>query len=253
MEMLLFSTWVLMPFLILLVSPVAGEELFEVTMWPEWPVVEAGKALWINCSTNCTYPGKGGIETRNINTTMKKEGTHWKMFYLSNISQNTDIFCYFICSGIQKKKSVRVIVYRPPEQVTLILQPAWVILGSNFTLTCHVPNVVPLENLTLTLLQGTEKLHRQTFMTVSEVLQDAWLTLNITAQREYSKSNFSCLAELDLRPHGEQFSASSDPKMLEIFGASGRAPVGKLVLALFVLLKRSTLSPALSFCQEASP
>ncbi|XP_051850969.1 intercellular adhesion molecule 2 isoform X2 [Antechinus flavipes] len=223
MKMLLFSTWVLMAFFTLLSSS-AGEELFEVSVWPEWPVVEAGKALWINCSTNCTYPTKGGIETRNINTTMQQEEAHWKVFHLSNISQNTKIFCYFICSNIQKQKSVNVIVYRPPLQVTLSLQPAWVIVGENFTLTCHVPNVVPLENLTVTLLQGTEKLHRQTFVTVSKALQDAWLTFNVTARREDSRSNFSCHAELDLRPHSEQlFSASSEPKMLEIFGASGKA------------------------------
>ncbi|XP_072501925.1 intercellular adhesion molecule 2 isoform X2 [Notamacropus eugenii] len=242
-----FSTWVLMAFLTLLSSP-AGEELFEVKMWPEWPVVETGKDLQINCSTNCTHPGKGGIETRNINTTLQKEGTHWKVFHLSNFSQNTNIFCYFICSNIQKKKSVNVIVYRPPEQVTLSLQPAWVIVGKNFTLTCHVANVVPLEKLTLTLFQGTEKLYHQTFVTVSAALQDAWLTLNVTARREDSKSNFSCRAELDLRPHIEQlFFAISEPKMLEIFEPSGNNQMLVIIIMTILLLLVFVISVCLCF------
>ncbi|XP_020858209.1 intercellular adhesion molecule 2 isoform X2 [Phascolarctos cinereus] len=246
--MLLFSTWVLMAFLSLLSSPVAGEELFEVRMWPEWPVVEAGKDLWINCSTNCTSPQGGGIETRNIKMTTMREGTHWKAFHLSNFSENTNIFCYFICSDIQKRKSVSVIVYRPPQQVTLSLQPSWVIVGKNFTLTCHVPNVVPLENLTLTLLQGTEKLYRQTFVTVPTALQDAWLTLNVTARREDSKSNFSCHAELDLRPHREQlFSATSEPKMLEIFEPSWNNQMLVTIIITILLLLVFVISVCLCF------
>ncbi|XP_036613217.1 intercellular adhesion molecule 2 isoform X2 [Trichosurus vulpecula] len=216
-------------------------------MWPEWPVVEAGKDLWINCSTNCTHPGKGGIETRNVKVTMQKEGTHWKMFHLSNLSQNTNIFCYFICSNIQKKKSVNVIIYRPPEQVTLSLQPAWVIVGENFTLTCHVPNVVPLENLTLTLLQGAEELYRQTFVTVSTALQDAWLTLNVTARREDSRSNFSCHAELDLRPHSKQFFASSEPKMLEILEPSWNNQMLVTIIITILLLLVFVISVILCF------
>ncbi|XP_007482634.2 intercellular adhesion molecule 2 isoform X1 [Monodelphis domestica] len=221
MEMWLFSAWDLLAFLTLLSSTVAGEELFDVTVWPEWPTVEAGHALWINCSTNCTHPEKGGIETRNINKAVWKEETHWKAFYLADIAQDSHIICYFTCSGTQKKKSANITVYRPPEQVIFNLQPAWVIVGKNFTLTCHVPNVGPLENLTLTLLQGTEMLHRQTFKTVSKVLQDAWLVFNVTARKEDDKSNFSCYAELDLRPHSEHFfNASSALKMLEIFEPS---------------------------------
>ncbi|XP_074080578.1 intercellular adhesion molecule 2 [Macrotis lagotis] len=248
MEILLFSTWVLMAFLTLLSSPVAGEELFEVRMWPEWPVVKVGQALWINCSTNCTYPGKGGIETRGIKPTLLKEEAHWKVYNLSNISQNTNIFCYFKCSDIQKKKSVSVIVYRPPEQVTLSLQPAWVSVGENFTLTCHVPNVIPLENLTLTLLQGTKRLHHQNFLTVSKGLEDAWLTVNITARREDSKSNFSCHAELDLKPHSELlFSASSEPKMLKIFEPPWNNQMTIVIIITILLLLVFVISVFLCF------
>lgn len=107
----------------------------------------------------------------------------------------------------------------PPEQVILELLPAWVALDEVFTVKCHVPRVAPLENLTLTLLQGNHELHRKTFMSLAVASQRAEVTIIAKAQREDHRCNFSCHAELDLRSHGGGlFHSSSASKLLQTFG-----------------------------------
>lgn len=89
-----------------------------------------------------------------------------------------------------------------PEQVILDLQPEWVAMDEAFTVKCHVPSVAPLRSLTLTLLQDGRQLHRKDFMNFSVASQRAEVTVNVRAQQENDRSNFSCHAELDLSPHG---------------------------------------------------
>ncbi|XP_014400714.1 PREDICTED: intercellular adhesion molecule 2-like, partial [Myotis brandtii] len=114
----------------------------------------------------------------------------------------------------------------PPEQVILELLPAWVALDEVFTVKCHVPRVAPLENLTLTLLQGNQELHRKTFMSLAVASQRAEVTIIAKAQREDHRCNFSCHAELDLRSHGGGlFHSSSASKLLQIFEFSQRPQI----------------------------
>lgn len=104
----------------------------------------------------------------------------------------------------------------------LDLQPEWVAIDEAFTVKCHVPSVAPLQSLTLTLLQGDQELHRKDFLSLSLVSQRAEVTVNVRAQRENDRHNFSCRAELDLSPHGGGlFHGSSATKQLRIFGESG--------------------------------
>lgn len=86
------------------------------------------------------------------------------------------------------------------------------------SLKCHVPSVAPLQSLTLTLLQGDRELHRKDFLSSSLVSQRSEVTVNVRAQRENDRQNFSCRAELDLSPHsGGLFHGSSATKQLRIF------------------------------------
>lgn len=103
----------------------------------------------------------------------------------------------------------------------LDLQPEWVAMDEAFTVKCHVPSVAPLQSLTLTLLQDGRELHRKDFRSFSKASQRAEVTVNVRAQRENDRSNFSCRAELDLSPHGgESLQGRSATKELRIFGKS---------------------------------
>ncbi|XP_011229739.1 intercellular adhesion molecule 5 [Ailuropoda melanoleuca] len=214
MEMLLFHVWAL---LALIPFPGATEEIFEVSVWPDQALVKLGQSLMVNCSTTCPDPGPSGIETF-LKKTQVDRGTQWKEFLLEDVTENSILQCFFSCAGIQKDTSLDITVYQPPEQVILELQPAWVAMDEAFTVKCHVPSVAPLENLTLTLLQGNQELHRKNFMSLAVDSQRAEVTIHVKAQREDDRCNFSCRAELDLSSHGGGlFHSSSATKVLRIF------------------------------------
>lgn len=106
----------------------------------------------------------------------------------------------------------------PPAQVTLKLQPPRVFVGEDFTIECTVSPVQPLERLTLSLLRGRETLKNQTFGGAETVPQEVTVTFNSTALKK-DGLNFSCQAELDLRPHGGYIIRSiSEYQILEVYG-----------------------------------
>ncbi|XP_066222313.1 intercellular adhesion molecule 1-like [Saccopteryx leptura] len=219
MKMLLFSIWAL---LALISSPGATEGPFEVYVQPDKALVKFGQSLMVNCSTTCPDPGPSGIETF-LKRTQVGKGPQWKEFLLEDVTEDSVLQCFFSCAGVQKDTSLGITMYQPPEQVILELQPAWVALDEVFTVKCHVPRVAPLEKLTLILLQGDQELHRKNFMSLAVASQRAEVIINVKAQREDKRCNFSCHAELDLSSHGgEFFRSSSVSKVLRIFEFSQR-------------------------------
>ncbi|XP_060058560.1 intercellular adhesion molecule 5-like isoform X2 [Erinaceus europaeus] len=190
---------------------------FEVSIWPDRALVNFGQSLTVNCSTTCANPGPSGIETL-LKKTQVGRGPQWKEFLLEDITKSSILQCFFSCSGIQKDTSLDIIVYRPPEQVILELQPAWVAVNAAFTVSCSVPRVAPLENLTLTLIQGSQELRKKGFLSVPGASRVGEVTVNISAQREDDECSFSCHAELDLSTYGgELYHSSSATKILRIF------------------------------------
>lgn len=79
-------------------------------MYPEQLVVEPGESTLINCSTSCALPDTSGLET-TLTKTLVASGTQWKQYLVSNVSQDTIIYCYFTCSRKQKLKSLNVSVF----------------------------------------------------------------------------------------------------------------------------------------------
>lgn len=106
----------------------------------------------------------------------------------------------------------------PPAQVTLKLQPPRVFMGEAFSIECKVPSVKPLESLTLSLLCGRETLKNQTFGGGETVPEEVIAIFNSTALKK-DGLNFSCQAELDLRPHGGSlYRRISEYQSLEVYG-----------------------------------
>lgn len=75
--------------------------------------------------------------------------------------------------------------------------------------------------------QDGRELHRKDFRSFSKASQRAEVTVNVRAQRENDRSNFSCRAELDLSPHGgESLQGRSATKELRIFEFSQSPQIG---------------------------
>lgn len=84
--------------------------MFEVHTYPEQLAVKPGESQFINCSTSCAQPEAGGLETI-LAKTLLKSGAQWKAYLVSNISQDTIIYCYFTCFGEQRLTSLNVSVF----------------------------------------------------------------------------------------------------------------------------------------------
>lgn len=87
--------------------------MFDVTIWPEKPVVEHGGSLWLNCSTSCQEAdARGGLET-SLMKERKDNGTHWAVFQLVNITEWASATeCSFSCYGEHKSVQANIMVYR---------------------------------------------------------------------------------------------------------------------------------------------
>ncbi|XP_057573264.1 intercellular adhesion molecule 2 [Hippopotamus amphibius kiboko] len=218
LKMSSFGGWgLLAAFLALFCCPGSVEETFEVHMWPEQLMVASGESALINCSTSCAQPDKGGLETP-LHKTLLEQQAQWKLFEVFNVSQDTPVICYFICSREQRSRSANISVFHPPKLVLLKLWPTLVATGGWFTIECRVPAVAPLESLTVTLLRGSEVVYSQTFVGTTRSPQEATVTRNTTARREDGSHNFSCRAEMDLSAHGGGLVHSlSDPQALDVY------------------------------------
>ncbi|XP_008577292.1 PREDICTED: intercellular adhesion molecule 2 [Galeopterus variegatus] len=211
-----FGCWSLPMTLLTLLCCPGSEKAFEVYTQPEKLAVETMGSQKVNCSTSCPQPKMGGLETM-LTKTLLDQQLQWKLYLISNVSEDTVLYCHFNCSGEQKMKGLPVSVYKLPKKVSLKLQPTWVTVGKSFTIECSVLGVEPLENLTIFLFHGKEALHNQTFGRTTPAPQEVMATLNSTAHRDDSLHNFSCQAQLDLRSRGgDIFYNISEPQVLEI-------------------------------------
>lgn len=235
-----------MALLALLFCPGSAEE-FEVRMCPEQLVVEHRGSTEINCSTTCPRPVNGGVET-SLNKTLLKEETQWRQYKVSGISQDTVVYCHFTCSGKQVWAPVNISVFYPPKEVLMTVQPIWVIMGESVIIECRVPEVAPLDKLSLTLLRGNESLHRQTFEGKTDAPQEAKTTYNRTAHREDERYNFSCQAELDLRSRGGKIiRTTSESQGLKIHEPKQSKQMLIIIVVVSVLLSLFVTSVLLCF------
>ncbi|KAL7988294.1 hypothetical protein Chor_007213, partial [Crotalus horridus] len=197
----------------------AEQHMFDVTIWPENPVVEHGGSLWLNCSTSCQEAdARGGLET-SLMKEKKDNGTHWAVFQLVNITEWASATeCSFSCYGEHKSVQANIMVYQIPEHV--VLDPVPIMeMGKMYNLTCRVANAAPIQLLTVTLYKGTEKLHIETFENHSAPgASDILVTFPITAQQDNHMEEVTCHIALDMRPRGQLLEKTSFREVLKVFG-----------------------------------
>nr|XP_004667503.2 intercellular adhesion molecule 5 [Jaculus jaculus] len=195
-----------------------AQEPFWADLQPRVALVERGGSLWLNCSTNCPRPERGGLET-SLRRNGTQRGLRWLARQLVDIREpETQPVCFFRCSRRTLQARGLIRTFQKPDRVELVPLPSWQRVGENFTLSCRVPGAGPRGSLTLTLLRGTQELARRSFVGEPPRARGAVLTATVLARREDHKANFSCHAELDLRPHGlGLFANSSAPRELRTF------------------------------------
>ncbi|KAF6306381.1 intercellular adhesion molecule 5 [Rhinolophus ferrumequinum] len=202
-----------------------AQEPFWADLQPRVALVERGGSLWLNCSTNCPRPERGGLET-SLRRNGTQRGLRWLARQLVDIREpETQPVCFFRCARRTLQARGLIRTFQRPDRVELVPLPTWQPVGENFTLSCRVPGAGPRGSLTLTLLRGAQELIRRSFAGEPPRARGAVLTATVLARREDHGANFSCRAELDLRPHGlGLFENSSFPRELRTFALSPDLP-----------------------------
>lgn len=202
-----------------------AQEPFWADLQPRVALVERGGSLWLNCSTNCPRPERGGLET-SLRRNGTQRGLRWLARQLVDIREpETQPVCFFRCARRTLQARGLIRTFQRPDRVELVPLPTWQPVGENFTLSCRVPGAGPRASLTLTLLRGAQELIRRSFTGEPPRARGAVLTATVLARREDHGANFSCRAELDLRPHGlGLFENSSVPRELRTFALSPDLP-----------------------------
>ncbi|XP_007993411.1 intercellular adhesion molecule 5 [Chlorocebus sabaeus] len=202
-----------------------SQEPFWADLQPRVAFVERGGSLWLNCSTNCPRPERGGLET-SLRRNGTQRGLRWLARQLVDIREpETQPVCFFRCARRTLQARGLIRTFQRPDRVELMPLPPWQRVGENFTLSCRVPGAGPRASLTLTLLRGAQELIRRSFAGEPPRARGAVLTATVLARREDHGANFSCRAELDLRPHGlGLFENSSAPRELRTFSLSPDPP-----------------------------
>ncbi|XP_054984582.1 intercellular adhesion molecule 5 [Sorex araneus] len=202
-----------------------AQEPFWADLQPRVALVERGGSLWLNCSTNCPRPERGGLET-SLRRNGTQRGLRWLARQLVDIREpETQPVCFFRCARRTLQARGLIRTYQRPDLVELMPLPSWQPVGENFTLSCRVPGAGPRGSLTLILLRGAQELIRRSFAGEPPRARGAMLTATVLARREDHGANFSCRAELDLRPHGlGLFENSSAPRELRTFALSPDPP-----------------------------
>ncbi|XP_006898826.1 PREDICTED: intercellular adhesion molecule 5 [Elephantulus edwardii] len=220
----LLGLWAALSLGLLGLSAVA-QEPFWADLQPRVALVERGGSLWLNCSTNCPRPERGGLET-SLRRNGTQRGLRWLARQLVDIREpETQPVCFFRCARRTLQARGLIRTFQRPDRVELVPLPRWQPVGENFTLSCRVPGAGPRASLTLTLLRGTQELIRRSFAGEPPRARGAVLTATVLARREDHEANFSCHAELDLRPHGlGLFENSSAPRQLRTFSLSPEPP-----------------------------
>ncbi|KAJ6654542.1 hypothetical protein lerEdw1_006849 [Lerista edwardsae] len=196
----------------------AEQYTFDVGVWPQNPVVEHGGSLWLNCSTSCQEAdARGDLETSLIKE-RRDNGTSWAAFQLVNITEWAPApECSFSCFGVHKSVHANITVYRIPKQVVLDLVPVLEV-GTAYTLICRIPDVAPIQNLTVTLSKGKEILHMKTFQNhAAPEASDVVVNHTIIAQQSDHREKVACHSALDLRPEGQLSEKTSASQLLNIF------------------------------------
>lgn len=201
--------------LALLAALLPGPGDAQISAVPKEAFLPRGGSIRVNCSATCDQSHTLGLETPFTKTELDS-GDNWKLFELSNVQKDDTPICFVNCGDRQVTASTSITVYWLPEFLEMAMLPLWQPAGSNLTLSCKVLGGAPRFQLSVVLLRGGEELSRHPVGGHPGDLTE--VTTTVLVGRDDHHANFSCRAELDLRPQGlALLQNTSAPQQLRTF------------------------------------
>lgn len=204
-----------------------------IRLSPPVLLVPYGGSLPFSCATTCADPNvSGGVETSSVYTThlnvsgavetsalytLHPRGARMEV-ELHNVTEwNSTVQCFFRCYGARDGLKADLIAYRPLDQPELQPLPP-LRSGRAYNVSCVVPNVSPIRNLSLSLFRGDIAVHSATFQDYQHYHPtNASLTFALTARRKDRGQSVACRAVLDMRPYGPLLTANSTAHVLDVY------------------------------------
>ncbi|KAJ8798188.1 hypothetical protein J1605_016821 [Eschrichtius robustus] len=189
---------------------------FWVRISPEFKAVPPGASVWLNCSSSCPRPEGSSLRTE-LRRGDTLSGPGWVSYQLLDVrAWSSDVHCFVTCAGETRGATARITAYKQPRSV--ILEPP-VLMGSEYTLRCHVTHVFPVGFLVVTLRRGgrviySESLERFTGRDLANVT----LTYALRARPSDFGQPVTCHARLNL--DGLVVLSSSAPVTLPVLAWS---------------------------------
>ncbi|XP_055753438.1 vascular cell adhesion protein 1-like [Salvelinus fontinalis] len=180
---------------------------FPLELNPPTVVVRYGDSVSVNCNTSstdhegmgweATFGGTGLEQDVNVVTWTVDDLTDWTI----------EPKCYITLNdGKQSSKVLPVILYKTPDSVSIsvLRHSGPMVEGTEYQLQCDIQNIAPQQNLVVKWYKGNELLDNVTYSNVSKTPVDVSPTLMISPSRDDDGAQYSCRAELDLGPEGQQ-------------------------------------------------
>ncbi|XP_034045069.1 intercellular adhesion molecule 2-like [Thalassophryne amazonica] len=181
---------------------------------PSTLVVRYGASASVTC-TVCDGTCDKGLE-KSLGSLRENDTTvEW---VVENMTEwNPSPLCYYTdIHGNQCCSRLRVTVYQLPDDVSIrfVNHSGEMLEGQQYTLQCTVPNVAPVNNLTVTFYRGHEELEQIQPKRNQKTPVTETFTLNINTTKEDDGVQYWCEAKLQLGPDGPQHPPVASSKII---------------------------------------
>nr|XP_043906003.1 hemicentin-2-like [Solea senegalensis] len=177
---------------------------------PDKVAVRFGDPLSINCVTTATNVYRMSWKESNVLSFHKSPTATWKMEKVEdwNIQPKCQVS---LVSGHSCSATPAITVYKTPDAVSLSAHADGLMVEDtvNF-LTCHIVNVAPVQNLTVTLYRGNKTVSTHGFNSTLVTPASVSSHFSLIPVRDDDGAQYRCSAELHL---GQQTvpATSSEP------------------------------------------
>ncbi|XP_069381356.1 hemicentin-1 [Paralichthys olivaceus] len=198
----------LVPFFVGFILTATGvQATCPIELSPPAVVVRYGDPVSVNCSTSETQiKGMGWEATQGGKSLAPVNHLNWNVENLTD--WNISPMCFLNMAVGQCSRELKVVIYRFPEKILISSSSGSDgVMRENeqYTLTCKIQQVAPIENLTVTWYKGDSPSTFNPIKTPGDQLS----VYSFTPTRRDNGVKFRCEAHMDLRPEGPQLSVSS--------------------------------------------
>ncbi|KAL2101559.1 hypothetical protein ACEWY4_003320 [Coilia grayii] len=169
-----------------------------IVISPPTLVVKYGESASADCSTFVPHNGIGWNSTLEpVDAVKDINSVHWSVKELREWTVKP--LCFISTYDEQCSKALIVLAYTFPDTINVTTAaPGVMMAGNNYTLTCHIQNVAPAQNLTLRWFKGSvlvKEDHGPQDTSVGP--RNLTFDLHITPETSDDGAQYRCEAELN--------------------------------------------------------